>query len=145
MPAKQIDILLIEDNPADIRLAQETLKDYRLQNTLHITRDGEAALQFLRRQGPYKDVQLPDMILMETSLPKLDGMEVLAEIRKDEQLREIPIVILTSSAMDEKILAEFDIKVDCYILKPLTVERYLDAVRCFPQMGLSIVKIAGAP
>jgi two-component system, chemotaxis family, response regulator Rcp1 len=144
MSVKPIDLLLIEENPADIRLAQETLKDYRLQNSLHVVRDGEAALQFLRKQGQYANAPSPDMILLETALPKMDGAELLAEIRKDPTLGKIPVVVLTSSPMDERMLTELHLDVDCYILKPLTLERYLDAVRCFPQIGLSIVKIAGA-
>ena len=144
MSVKPIDLHLIEENPADIRLAQETLKDYRLQNSLHVVRDGEAALQFLRKQGQYANAPTPDMILLETALPKMDGAELLAEIRKDPALGKIPVVVLTSSPMDERMLTELNLDVDCYILKPLTLERYLDAVRCFPQIGLSIVKIAGA-
>ena len=142
MPGKLIDILLVEDNPADIRLAQESLKDYKLQNSLHVVGDGEAALAYLRRQGQFADVPVPDMVLLDLRLPKIDGIEVLEEIRNDESLRDLPVVILTASQMDQRLLETLNVTADCYILKPLTLERYLDAIRCFPQLGLSIVKIA---
>jgi two-component system, chemotaxis family, response regulator Rcp1 len=141
MPNKLIDILLVEDNPADVRLAQETLKDYKLQNTLHVARDGDEALQFVRREGQYSDAPTPDMILLDITLPKMDAVEVLAALRRDEKLRNIPVVVLTASAMDKGMLEHFNISADCLIMKPLTLESYLNAVRCFPQIGLSIVKI----
>lgn len=144
MADKPIDILLVEDNPADIRLAQETLRDYKLQNALHVVEDGDAALEFLRREGAYAHAPVPDIVLLDIALPKVDGFEVLRQMQNEPTLREIPVAILTVSAMDEQILKSFDLPADCYILKPLTLERFLDAVRCFPQMGLSIVKIGSA-
>jgi two-component system, chemotaxis family, response regulator Rcp1 len=139
-----IDILLVEDNPADVRLAQETLKDYKLQNQLYVVRDGESALAFLRRQGAYADAPTPDLILLDTALPRLDGAEVLAEIRRDPGLSDLPVVVMASSPMDEDMLKDLQLDPDCVILKPLTFERYLDAVRCFPHLGLRIVRIATA-
>ena len=144
MSAKLVEILLVENNPADIRLAQETLKDYRLQNSLHILRDGDAALQFLRREGEFQNAPIPDLVMLDLSLPKVDGIEVLRHIRRDENLKDLPVVILTASAIDERLLEEYNVAVDCAVLKPLTVERYLEAIRCFPNLGISIVKIATA-
>jgi chemotaxis family two-component system response regulator Rcp1 len=144
MSAKLIEILLVENNPADIRLAQETLKDYKLQNSLHILRDGDAALQFLRREGEFQHAPVPDLVMLDLSLPKVDGIEVLGHIRRDEKLKDLPVVILTASAIDERLLEEYNVAVDCAVLKPLTLERYLEAVRCFPNLGISIVKIATA-
>ena len=144
MSAKLVEILLVENNPADIRLAQETLKDYRLQNSLHILRDGDAALQFLRREGEFQNAPIPDLVMLDLSLPKVDGIEVLRHIRRDEKLKDLPVVILTASAIDERLLEEYNVAVDCAVLKPLTVERYLEAIRCFPNLGISIVKIATA-
>lgn len=141
---KPIDILLVEDNPADVRLAQETLKDYKLQNQLHVVKDGESALAFLRRQGSYSDAPTPDLVLLDIALPKMDGAEVLAEIRADPKLRDLPIVVMASSTMDENMLKYLRIEPGCLILKPLTFDRYLDAVRCFPHLGLGIVRIATA-
>ena len=144
MSANLIEILLVEDNPADIRFAQETLKDYRLQNSLHILRDGVDALAFLRQEGEFANAPVPDLVLLDLAMPKMDGIEVLREIRKDKRLRHLPVVILSASAMDERMLEKYNVSVDCMILKPLTLERYLDAVRCFPHIGLSIVKLANA-
>lgn len=144
MAAQLIEILLVEDNPADARLAQETLKDYRMQNVLHVVKDGESALAFLRREGPYTNAPIPDMVMLDMELPRMDGIEVLAQIRADARLHEMPVVILTASEMDQKILRSLKVEADCCILKPLTLERYLDAVRCFPNIGVSLVKIATA-
>jgi chemotaxis family two-component system response regulator Rcp1 len=144
MSAQLIEILLVENSPADIRLAQETLKDYKLQNSLHILRDGDAALQFLRREGEFQNAPVPDLVMLDLSLPKVDGIEVLGHIRRDEQLKDLPVVILTASTIDERLLEEYNVAVDCAVLKPLTLERYLDAIRCFPHLGISIVKIATA-
>ena len=127
--SKHVEILLIEDNPADVRLAQETLKDYKLQNVLHVVQDGESALAFLRRQGKYANAPMPDLVLLDLALPKIDGVEVLAEIRRDERLRHLPVVVMAASPMDENMLADLNVTPDCFILKPLTVERYLEAIR----------------
>lgn len=142
MPAPVIDILLIEDNPGDVRLAQETLKDYKMQNALHVVRDGEEALKYLRKEAPYADVRQPDMVLLDLNLPKIDGLEVLKEMQQDPVLRNLPVVILTGTRLDQEWLKRYRIPADCFIIKPLTLERYLDAVRCFPQFGLSIVRVA---
>jgi len=142
VPFKTIEILLAEDNPADLRLAHETLLDYKMQNTLHVVKDGESALHFLQRRGKYANAPIPDLVLLDLALPKLDGIEILTAMKEDVTLRHMPVVLLTASSMDQEMLRNFDIKPDCFILKPLTLERFLDAVRCFPQMGLSIVKIA---
>jgi two-component system, chemotaxis family, response regulator Rcp1 len=144
MPIDTIEILLVEDNPADIRLAKETLKDYKMQNTLHVVQDGDAALAYVRREGEYANARLPDLILLDVALPKVDGPDVLRQIRADERLRHLPIVLMTASKIDEQMVRSLDVEADCCILKPLTLERFLDAVRCFPNLGLSIVKIATA-
>lgn len=141
MPAT-IDILLVEDNPGDVRLAQETLKDYKLQNALHVVHDGEQALSFLRRETPFENARTPDLILLDIHLPRVDGLEVMQEMQKDPYLKQIPVVILTASRLDEELLRPSHVPTSCFIQKPLTLERYLDAVRCFPHLGLSIVKIA---
>lgn len=139
-----ISVLLIEDNPADVRYAQETLREFKLRNTLAIVRDGEEALAYLRKDLPYIHAATPDLVLLDVSLPKLDGIEVLAEIRSDPALAHLPVVILTSSRLDEQSLREYNIPVDCVVMKPLSLERLLDAVKCFPQFGLSIVRLASA-
>jgi len=142
MSDKNIAILLVEDNPADIRLAQETLKDYKLQNSLIVLRDGASALSYLKQEGKYANAPVPDMLLLDLALPKVDGLEVLREIRNDAKLKDLPVVILTASTIDPRMMEHYNVSADCVILKPLTVERYLEAVRCFSHIGLSIVKIA---
>jgi CheY-like chemotaxis protein len=142
--SKLIDILLVEDDPADVRLAQEALKDCKLQNSLHVVRDGEAALAFLRRQGHFADAPTPGLVLLDLALPKIDGVDVLLEMRRDERLKALPVVVMTGSVMDEDMLRDLNLRPDCIIPKPLTLERYLDAIRCVPQLALSIVKITTA-
>ncbi len=144
MSAKLIEILLVEDNPADIRMAQETLKDYKLQNSLHVLRDGASALAYLRREGEFAQVRLPDLVMLDLTLPKIDGLEVLSQMRADDRLKHFPVVILAASRVDSRMLEQFNIDLDCAIIKPLTLERYLEAIRCFPNLGLSIVNIATA-
>ena len=139
-----IRMLLVEDDPADARFAQETLKEYNIQNELTILGDGETALRYLRKQPPYGDASLPDLLLLDMHLPKRDGMEILASIRADDDLKDLPVVVLTTSPLDKDLMASYGVPVDCIILKPLTIERYLDAVRCFPSIGLSLVLVAKA-
>ncbi|HYO82690.1 MAG TPA: response regulator, partial [Bryobacteraceae bacterium] len=143
MPAL-VDILLVEDNPADVRLAQETLHIYKLQNVLHVVNNGRDALRYLRGEGPFCARRMPDLLMLDLNLPVMDGVEVLEELAGDLQLKELPVVILASTRLDEKLLRRYNISTDCFILKPLTLERYLDAIRCFPQFGLSIVRVAEA-
>ncbi|HUS07304.1 MAG TPA: response regulator [Bryobacteraceae bacterium] len=145
MPGRLIDILLVEDNPADVRLAQEALRDYNIQNALHVVTDGEEALAYLRKEGKHSQAVTPDMILLDINLPKIDGIEVLAEMQLDPLLRDIPVVVLTTSKLDQQILKKYNVLPDCYVAKPLTLERYLDAVKCFPHMGLSIVNLSATP
>jgi CheY-like chemotaxis protein len=139
-----IDILLVEDNPGDVRLAQETLKEYRLQNAFHVVGDGEEALDYLRQQGRHVSAKCPDIVLLDVNLPKIDAIEVLEEMHADPALRDIPVVILNSTEGDKEMLKRFRIPVDCFILKPLTLERFLDAVRCFPQFGVCIVRVSAS-
>jgi CheY-like chemotaxis protein len=144
MSSRTIEILLVEDNPGDIRLAQETLKDYKLQNAIHVVRDGVDALLFLRHQAPYESAPVPDLILLDLNLPLMDGVDVIAEMQKDPGLRNIPVVVLAASPHDRALLKDFDIPTDCFVVKPLTLDRYLEAVLCFPHLGLSIVRINSA-
>lgn len=136
-----IQILMVEDNPADVRWAKETLKDARLQNTTNVVMDGEAALAYLRREGKYANVTLPDLILLDLNLPKRSGSEVLAEMKTDPALRDIPVVVLTTSPVERQHLTKtYDLPPNSYILKPLNWSRFLDAVRCYNNLELVIVK-----
>jgi CheY-like chemotaxis protein len=137
-----IEILLVEDNPGDIRLAQEMLKDQRLQNSLHVVQDGDEALDFMRKQGRFGNAPTPDMVLLDMNLPKVDGAEVMRAMRQDAMLRDIPVVVLVASNMDCELLRAQDIDIGCYAVKPITLEAVLAAVRSFPELGVSIVRIA---
>lgn len=136
---KPVEILLVEDNPADIRLAREALKEWKLNNTVHVVMDGEEAMAYLRKEGKYTSAVRPDMILLDINLPKMDGTEVLAEMQRDAGLRTIPVAVLTASKTDTEIVKRFGLPTKCYIVKPLEIEAYLGAVRCFDQFSITIV------
>jgi chemotaxis family two-component system response regulator Rcp1 len=136
---KPVEILLVEDNPADIRLAREAIKEWKLNNTLRVVMDGEEALMYLHREGKYADANRPDMILLDLNLPKMDGAEVLAAMQHDPDLRTIPVAVLTASRTDTEIVKRFGLPTKCYIVKPLEIEAYLGAVRCFDEFSITIV------
>jgi chemotaxis family two-component system response regulator Rcp1 len=139
--SKNIEILLVEDNPADIRLAQEAFKDAKVHNILYTVGDGVEAMAFLRRQGKYADVGRPDLILLDLNLPKKDGREVLAEIKTDEHLKLIPVVILTVSKDEEDILKTYNLHANCYITKPIDFEQFMKVVKSIEEFWLTIVKL----
>jgi len=138
---KMIDILLVEDNAPDIRLTQEALKESKVRNNLHVVRDGLEALAFLRRQGKYQDAVRPDLILLDLNLPKKNGREVLAEIKADEDLSTIPVVILTVSGAEEDILKTYRLHANCYITKPIDLDQFIKVVRSIEDFWLTIVKL----
>ena len=138
---KNIEILLVEDNPADIRLAQEAFKDAKVHNILYAVRDGVEAMAFLRREGKYAKVGRPDLILLDLNLPKKDGREVLAEIKTDEHLKLIPVVILTVSKDEEDILKTYNLHANCYITKPIDFEQFMRVVKGIEEFWLTIVKL----
>ncbi|MCF8262790.1 MAG: response regulator [Melioribacteraceae bacterium] len=136
-----VNILLVEDNPGDARLAQEGLKESKLNNELNIVTDGEQALDYLHKRGNFKDVKTPDLILLDLNLPKIDGREVLAEIKKNERLKTIPVVILTTSQAEEDILKTYSLHANCYISKPLDLDQFIKVVRSIENFWLTIVKL----
>ena len=138
---KPIDILLVEDNPGDARLAKEALKESKLSNNLYHVEDGAEAMAFLRAEGKYADTPRPDLILLDLNLPKKDGREVLADIKADEDLRRIPTVILTISSDEEDILKTYDLHANCYITKPIDLTQFVKVVRSIEDFWLSIVKL----
>ncbi len=141
--SRPIEILMVEDNPADVRWAREALKEARIQNTTNVVTDGEAGLTYLRRQGKYADAERPDLILLDLNLPKKSGGEVLAELKSDPDLRDIPVIVLTASPIERQMLLKtYDLPPNSYILKPLNWSRFLDAVRCYADLELVIVKTA---
>jgi chemotaxis family two-component system response regulator Rcp1 len=139
--SKNIEILLVEDNPADVRLAQEAFKDAKVHNILYTVGDGVEAMAFLRRQGKYAEVGRPDLILLDLNLPKKDGREVLAEIKTDEHLKLIPVVILTVSKDEEDILRTYNLHANCYITKPIDFEQFMKVVKGIEEFWLTIVKL----
>jgi two-component system, chemotaxis family, response regulator Rcp1 len=136
-----IEILLVEDNPGDVRLTQEVLRDGRIKNTLNIAVDGVEALEFLRREGKFADAPVQDLILLDLNLPRKDGREVLAEIKADPELRKIPIVVLTTSSAEADVLSAYDLHANCYITKPVDLDQFVKVVRSIEDFWLTIVKL----
>jgi CheY-like chemotaxis protein len=139
-----IEILLVEDNPADVRLTQEGLRDSKVRNNLHVRGDGEEALRFLRQQGDERDAPRPDLILLDLNLPRKDGREVLEEIKADVDLRRIPVVVLTTSAGEEDVLRAYNLQAACYITKPVDLDQFLKVVQSIENFWMTIVKLPPA-
>ncbi len=139
--AKPIEILLVEDNPGDVRLTQEVLRDGKMNNNLYVAKDGVDAVTFLRREGAYTDAPVPDMILLDLNLPKKDGREVLAEIKADPLLKRIPVVVLTTSKAEQDIHKAYDLHANCYITKPVDLDQFIQVVTSIENFWLTIVKL----
>jgi chemotaxis family two-component system response regulator Rcp1 len=140
-----VDILLVEDNAGDVRLAREGLKEGKLLNNLHVVDDGVKAMAFLRHEGPYSDAPRPDLILLDLNLPRKDGREVLAEIKADARLSSIPIVILTTSKADEDVLKSYALHANCFVTKPLDLDQFLKVVHSIEEFWLTIVRLPTKP
>ena len=136
-----IKILLIEDSEGDVRLVQEALKEGKLHNRLFVARDGVEGMDFLLKRGKHKDAARPDLILLDLNMPKKDGREVLDEIKQHEDLKRIPVVILTTSSSEADILKTYNLHANCYIVKPLNLEEFIRVVRSIESFWLSIVKL----
>lgn len=136
---RPIDILLIEDNLGDIDLAREALGTGKLHNSLHVVQDGVAAMDFLRKNGKYANSPRPDLIILDLNLPKKDGRQVLSEIKVDENLKRIPVVILTTSRAEEDVLKSYNLHANCYITKPIDMKQFMHVVQSIEQFWLSIV------
>jgi len=141
--ARPIEIMLVEDNPADVRLTRETLKEGKVRNHLHVVSDGVEALAWLRREGKFTDAARPDVILLDLNLPKKDGREVLAEIKGDRDLGRIPVIVLTISQAEQDILAAYDLRANCFISKPIDLDEFIKVVRSIEDFWLTIVKLPG--
>jgi CheY-like chemotaxis protein len=140
-----IEILMVEDNPGDVRLAQEALKESKVRNNMSVVWDGEEAISFLRREGKYSDSPRPDLILLDLNLPKKDGTQVLADIKEDPHLRRIPVVILTTSEADRDILKTYDLHANCYITKPVDFDKFVEVVKAVDNFWLTIVRLPPSP
>jgi chemotaxis family two-component system response regulator Rcp1 len=136
---KPVEILLVEDNPGDVRLTMEALKEGRLLNHVSVAEDGVEALAFLRQEGKYADEVRPDLILLDLNLPKKDGREVLAEIKEDPELRQIPVVVLTTSTAEQDVLGTYDLHANCYINKPVDFEQFIKVVKSVGDFWFSVV------
>lgn len=139
-----IDILLVEDNPGDARLTQEALREGKVYNTLYVVEDGEEAISFLQRTGEYTDCPKPDLILLDLNLPKKNGIEVLREIKKDDELKLIPTVILTTSNAEEDILASYSLYANCYITKPVDLPQFYEVIKSVEDFWFTVVKLPRA-
>jgi len=136
-----VEILLVEDNPGDVRLTREIFKECNVPHVLHVVKDGEEAMAFLRQEGDYQDVKRPALILLDLNLPCKDGREVLAEIKKDGALQRIPIVVLTTSAAKEDIFQAYQLHANCYILKPVDLDQFQNVVQGLSEFWLRIVEL----
>ena len=142
---RPIEILLVEDSPSDTDLTVEALKDFKVRNHVSIVEDGVLAMQFLRRQGPYAQAPRPDLIMLDLNLPRKDGREVLADIKADESLTPIPLVVLTTSRADQDILRAYQLSANCYINKPVDFNQFLEVVRAIESFWLFVVTLPPGP
>jgi CheY-like chemotaxis protein len=138
---RPIEILLVEDNPGDVRLTREALTANKIRNTLHVVADGVQALAFLRKQGKHANAPRPNLILLDLNLPKKDGREVLAEIKGDGNLRRIPVVVLTTSGAEEDILKAYDLNANCYVTKPVNFDSFIQVVKSIESFWVTIVEL----
>lgn len=140
-----IEVLLVEDNPGDVRLTREALKEGKIDINLQVAQDGEEALAFLHRRGKHARARRPDLILLDLNMPKMDGREVLAAIKQDSSLKTIPVVVLTTSKAEEDILKTYELNANCYITKPVDFERFIEIVKEIEQFWFTIVKLPARP
>lgn len=136
-----IEILLVEDNPADVRLTREALKEEKLVINLSVVTDGVEALDFLRQRGAYSDAPRPDLVLLDLNLPRMDGREVLSEMKNDKQLRSIPVVVLTVSSAERDVLETYALHANCFITKPIDLYQFSHVVKSIQDFWLTIVKL----
>lgn len=141
---EMIEILLVEDSPGDVRLTREALREARVANRLHVVGDGVETMAFLRREGKYADAPRPDLILLDLNLPKMDGREVLAFIKADACLRTIPVVVLTTSDAETDVLRSYDLHANCYLVKPVDVEKFFEQVARLEGFWLAVVRLPQA-
>jgi chemotaxis family two-component system response regulator Rcp1 len=138
---RPIEILLVEDNPGDVRLTREALRDGKVQNNLSTARDGLEALKFLRHEPPFELAVRPDLILLDLNLPRMDGREVLSEIKADDKLKAIPVVVLTTSKAEEDVLRSYDLHANCFVTKPVDLDQFILVVQSIEQFWHSIVTL----
>jgi CheY-like chemotaxis protein len=136
-----VDVLLVEDDEGDVLMTREAFEYYKIHNTLHVVTDGEQALQFVRRQGDFADAPRPGLIMLDLNLPRRDGLEVLAELKNDPELRVIPVVILTTSQAEEDIVRSYSLHANAYVTKPVDFERFIDVIRQIDSFFITVVEL----
>ncbi|MGZ4597079.1 MAG: response regulator [Actinomycetes bacterium] len=140
-PARQIEVLLVEDDPGDVLMTREAFQDYKVANQLHVVQDGADALAFLRREGEYAGVPRPDLVLLDLNLPRMDGREVLQAIKSDPELASIPVVVLTTSEAEEDVLRSYSLHANAYVTKPVDFERFIAVVRQIDDFFVTVVRL----
>ena len=136
-----IDVLLVEDNPGDVRLTREALKDAKVRNNLYVVETGDEAIAFLRQEGRFAQLPRPDLILLDLNLPRKNGREVLKEIKSDADLKRIPVVVLTSSDDEKDIVKSYDLGANCYVTKPVDLDQFMNVVKSIDSFWVTIVKL----
>jgi CheY-like chemotaxis protein len=140
-PARQIEVLLVEDDPGDVLMTREAFEDYKVTNQLHVVQDGAEAMAFLRQEGEYAGVPRPDLVLLDLNLPRMDGREVLQAIKSDPELASIPVVVLTTSEAEEDVLRSYSLHANAYVTKPVDFERFIDVVRRIDDFFVTVVRL----
>ncbi len=138
---RPIEILLVEDNPGDVRLTREALKEGKVRNNMQVAVDGVDAVEYLKKEGKHSDAVTPDLILLDLNLPKMDGREVLEKIKEDPDLKRIPVVILTTSKAEEDIVISYNLHANCFITKPVDLEQFITVVQSIEDFWMTIVKL----
>jgi CheY-like chemotaxis protein len=138
---KVIDVLLVEDDPGDVLMTREAFADHKIHNQVHVVSNGVDALAFLRRDGEYADAPVPDLVLLDLNLPRMDGREVLAAIKGDPELRKIPVVVLTTSDLEDDVTHSYSLHANAYVTKPVDFDRFVDVVRQIDNFFVSVVRL----
>ncbi|GEN79255.1 response regulator [Actinotalea fermentans] len=138
---KEIDVLLVEDDPGDVLMTREAFEENKVANRLAVVSDGESAMAYLRKEGPYADAPTPDLVLLDLNLPRMDGREVLAAMKGDDALRSIPVVVLTTSEAEEDVLRSYALHANAYVTKPVDFERFIDVVRQIDDFFVQVVRL----
>jgi CheY-like chemotaxis protein len=138
-----IDVLLVEDDPGDVLMTREAFEDNKVANRLAVVSDGVSALEYLRKEGQYAQAPTPDLILLDLNLPRMDGREVLQALKNDDELRRIPVVVLTTSEAEEDVLRSYSLHANAYVTKPVDFDRFIDVVRQIDEFFVSVVRLPG--
>jgi CheY-like chemotaxis protein len=144
-PGQPVEVLLVEDDPGDVLMTQEAFRDYKIANNLNVVTNGEDAISYLRREGAFVDAVTPDLVLLDLNLPRRDGREVLREVKRDEELRRIPIVVLTTSDAEDDVLGSYNLHANAYVRKPVDFDQFVSAVRSIDDFFISVVRLPSRP